>query len=179
MAAMYAVANLGVLLDIADNFPELRETSAKRAEMLSSKYVAVALLNYSFTAYEEHRASLLRPPVISQSLAINGWCSWSLGEFWLGKYITEGRDYFYLKVRPGETEEDAKCRGPCDVMATVCHVRPETGSGKYCVRDSENWQRAESCFEEYRDSEVTRWSIVFRHLIGNLTELHETLRESR
>merc|ERR1711879_413656 len=94
----------------------------------------------SFETFKKHRSSFFRDPTVSANLVDAIWCRGPGGPFWQGRYVREGRDYFYQVVRPGEKPEDAKCRGDCDVMATVCDVRPESGSGKYCVDEPAKWK---------------------------------------
>merc|ERR1712066_179943 len=78
--------------------------------------------------------------------------------------------YFYQVVRPDEKPEDAKCRDDCDVMATVCEVRPESGSGKYCVDEPAKWQRAQQCFNDYKRETEEEMTTKFNDLITEFTD---------
>merc|ERR1719401_545436 len=166
LAAMYAITNLGVLVDIVRNFPELRTTTLKRAQTLTSKYKK--LLNASFSEYRKHRMSRLESPRLFR---MGLWCA--ANPFWPGRYVTEGRDYFYQQAAA------TKCRGPCDVMSDYCSIRPEKGSGKYCVEDEEKWGEAEKCFQRYESNLAARLDTEFEHVMGNLTKLGNTVTALR
>jgi len=169
LAAMYAIANLGVLVDIARQFPALRETTLNRVRKFTGQYTK--LLTASFSEYKRHRMTYLTPPKLLDNWGIGLWCAAWIG--WEGKYVTEGRDYFY------QTGSDEKCRGQCDVMSDYCQVRDEDGPGKYCVEDPSKYGIAEVCFERYTDNLKAKLDTTFGHVIGNLTELHDTVAALR
>jgi hypothetical protein len=164
---MYALTNLGVLSDIARHFPRLQETTRKRASKLTGKYET--LLGQSFSVYRKHREALLKEPEVSDSLQNVLYCKMEQGLSWSGRYVTEGRDYYYHRPISGEPAE--KCRGECDVMSSFCKLRPEKGKGKYCVAD-DKWDMAASCFERYRSQEIGALQTAFDRVTGNITALH-------